>query len=67
MDHERLKDLADRDQLWASLRELRAEIERLATSEWEDSERQRQLSVLLARIVIAELDFQATYERPADE
>jgi hypothetical protein len=43
--------------LWASLRALRPAIDRLATGELEPSERQRQLIVLVARLVAAERDF----------
>lgn len=46
-----------RDQLWASLRALRPEIDRLAAGHLEPNERGAQLVVLLARIVGAELDF----------
>jgi hypothetical protein len=57
MDPEKAQEISGRDQLWASLRALRPEIDRLAAGEWEPSERQRQLVVLLARIVTAEIDF----------
>ncbi len=57
MEPQRAQEIAERDQLWASLRTLRAEIDRLGAGEWEGDERQRQLVVLLARIVAAELDF----------
>jgi len=40
-------------------RALRAEIDRLGTGEFDGSERQRQILVLLARIVAAELDYRA--------
>ena len=60
MDQDKIKDVADRDQLWASLRELRGEIDRLAAGEVDSSERQKQLIVLLARIVVAELTYRAT-------
>jgi hypothetical protein len=59
MKEGRRKDVAQRDQLWASLRELRDEITRLAAGELDGTPRQEQLSVLLARIVQAELDYQA--------
>jgi hypothetical protein len=59
MDEERPKSVAERDQLWASLRELREEIDQLAAGELKGTERQQQLSVLLARIVQAEMDYQA--------
>lgn len=58
MDQEELKAVAERDQLWASLRELKEEIARLAAGETDGSDRQRQLGILLARIVAAELDYQ---------
>ena len=51
------QDIADRDQLWANLRVLRPAIELMAVGELEDAERQQQLAVLLARIVLAELDY----------
>jgi hypothetical protein len=60
MDEDKLKSVADRDQLWASLRDLREEIQKLAAGEIDGTERQQRLSVLLARIVLAELDYQAT-------
>ena len=52
------QDIADRDQLWANLRVLRQEIERMAEGGIEE-DRQQQLGVLLARIVLAELDYRA--------
>jgi hypothetical protein len=57
MDPERAQEISGRDQLWASLRALRPDIDRLAAAELDSSERERQLIVLLARIVAAELDF----------
>ena len=45
--------ISERDQLWASLRALRPEIERLGAGDWEASERQKQIVTLLARIVAA--------------
>jgi hypothetical protein len=57
MDPQRAQEIAERDQLWASLRALRPEIDRLAAGEWESSERQRQIVLLVARIVAAEMDF----------
>jgi hypothetical protein len=59
MDPDEAQEIAERDQLWASLRSLRPEIERLAAGDWDASEQQRQLVTLLARIVAAELDFRA--------
>jgi hypothetical protein len=57
MDPERAQEISGRDQLWASLRALRPEIDRLAAGELELSERQQHLVMLLARIVVAEIDF----------
>ena len=59
MDPERAQETSERDQLWASLRALRAEIERLARADLDGSEPQKQIIVLLARIVSAEMDFRA--------
>jgi len=59
VDAEDLQASSERDQLWASLRELREEIARLAAGELDGTQRQQKLSVLLARIVQAELDYQA--------
>ena len=59
MDADDLQASAARDQLWASLRALQPEIERLATGQRDDSERERQLVQILARIVAAELRFRA--------
>ena len=53
------QDIAERDQLWANLRVLRPEIGKMAEGELVAEDRQRQLTVLLARIVLAELDFRA--------
>ena len=57
MESLQAKDIADRDQLWASLRVLRQEIERLADGIEPLESQQQQLAVLLARIVLAELDY----------
>ena len=57
MDPSRAQEIAERDQLWASLRALRPEIDRLAAGEFDGSERQRQLIQLIARIVVSEMDF----------
>jgi hypothetical protein len=58
-DPEDLQALAARDQLWASLRALGPEIERLAQGAWDGSDRERATVRLLARIVAAELGFRA--------
>jgi hypothetical protein len=59
MDPEKIQEISERDQLWASLRGLQEEIARLATDDIDGSERQRQLTVLLARIVAAEMVFRS--------
>ena len=59
MEPGQARESSERDQLWASLRALRPEIERLAAEDFDSSERQRQILVLLARIVLAEMDFRA--------
>jgi hypothetical protein len=61
-DAERLRTIAARDQLWANLRLLQPEIAALAEGESLDPERQRQIVLLLARIVTAELQFRADLE-----
>lgn len=49
---------SERDELWNSLRALRAEIDEVALGQMETA-RQRQLAVLLARIAATELDCRA--------
>ena len=65
MDAERLQEISERDQLWASLRALLPEIELLAADAFSDSPRERQLIGVLARIVVSELKFRA--ERSVSE
>ena len=59
MDPMSAQETAERDQLWASLRALRPEIDRLAAGEFVGSDRQKQLVLVLARIVAAEMTFRA--------
>lgn len=59
MDPENAQESSQRDQLWASLRALRPEIERLAAGQFESSDRQRQIISVLACIVVAEIDYRA--------
>jgi hypothetical protein len=56
---ERLSEGAERDQLWASLRALVPEVDRLAAGEWQGTDRERQLVRVLAGVVAAELRFRA--------
>jgi len=65
MEPEQAQDIAERDQLWASLRTLRPEIDELALGAWNGSERQKQIITLIARIVAAEMDFR-TRTAPID-
>ena len=59
MEPERAQEIAERDQLWASLRALRPHIDRLGTGQFDGSDLERQIVTLLSRIVAAELDFRA--------
>jgi hypothetical protein len=59
MDPNEAQATSERDQLWASLRALRPEIDRLGAGDWDGSERQQKIIHLLARIVAAEMDFRA--------
>ena len=59
MNPDEAKEIAERDQLWASLRALRPAIDRLAAGDVDGSDVQRKIIVLVARIVQAEMDFRA--------
>jgi hypothetical protein len=60
MQPDHIQASAERDQLWASLRQLRPEIEALAAAPaFTGSDRERQIIQLLSRIIISELDFRA--------
>lgn len=60
MGPEDAQEVSERDQLWASLRALRPEIDRLAVGVTGPLDaRQCQIVELLARIVGAEMDFRA--------
>lgn len=59
MKPDEAQETSERDQLWASLRALRPEIDRIAQGELGPSERSHQIIALLARIVAAEMDFRA--------
>lgn len=61
MDQEDLQAIAARDQFWSSLRVLLPEIERLANGELEGTQRELQLMQMLARVVVAELNFRADH------
>jgi hypothetical protein len=59
MDADHVKASAYRDQLWSSLPALLPEINRIAGGEFDDSERERQIIQILARVVVAELQFRS--------
>ena len=59
MDSDHAQELSERDQLWASLRPLRPEIEQLAAGHLEPSERQERLLIIVSRIVLAEMDYRS--------
>lgn len=63
MDPDQAQEMSERDQLWASLRPLKPEIERLAAGELAGSEREARLILIVARIVVAEINFR---ERDAE-
>ena len=65
MDPDRIQATAYRDQLWSSLRALLPEINRIADGQFDGSERERQILQILARVVVAELQFRAD-ESPMD-
>lgn len=55
------QEISERDQLWASLRALRTDIEHLAAGGFDGSDRQRTIVGLLARIIVSEIDFRQRY------
>ena len=55
------QEISERDQLWASLRSLREEIEHLATGDLEGTDRERQVIAIVARIIVTEIDFRQRY------
>jgi hypothetical protein len=59
MEPNRAQEISERDQLWAALRALRPEIDRLAEGRPLPRSRQEKIVLLLARIVRAEMDFRA--------
>ncbi|MBY0523011.1 MAG: hypothetical protein K2R98_06415 [Gemmataceae bacterium] len=59
MEPEKASEISERDQLWATLRQLRPAIDVLATGTYSGSDYERQLVQVLAQIVKAELDFRA--------
>ena len=66
MEPERGREVSERDQLWASLRLLRPEIDRLAAEQPDPADRRGLLISVLARVVAAEMDFRARDAAAAD-
>ncbi len=64
MDPEQAQESSERDQLWASLRALRPEIDCLAAGQFDSSERQKQIIAVLARIVVAEMEYRTKNTTP---
>ena len=65
MEPDNAQELSERDQLWASLRQLRAEIEAMAADDFvARSARELQMVQVLARVVAAELDFREREASP---
>jgi hypothetical protein len=58
------QEISERDQLWASLRGLRSDIDMLAAGQFDGTERQMQIIVLLCRIIASEMDFRQRYAEP---
>jgi hypothetical protein len=57
MEPEKAQEISERDQLWASLRVLKPEIERIAAGEADVFQQHGEFVKLLARIILTELDF----------
>lgn len=64
MEPEKAQEVAERDQLWASLRALHPEIARLAAGAFDGSPRQQNVVALIARIVVAELEYRDRENAP---
>ena len=64
MDPEQAQESSERDQLWASLRALRPDIDRLAAGKFDLSDRERQIISVLARIIMAEMDYRSKNTSP---
>lgn len=59
MDPDRTQEIAERDQLWASLRALKPVIDRMAEAHFDPADRLPEMVQLLARVVRLELEFRA--------
>ena len=59
MDPNSARESSERDQLWASLRQLRPAVEALADGQFSGTEQERVLVRVLAQIISAELDYRS--------
>lgn len=64
MEADHAQEISERDQLWASLRALRPQIDRLATGDFDGSAHQQQIVTILARVVSAEIGFRERHTAP---
>ncbi len=64
MDPEQAQESSERDQLCSSLLALRPEIDCLAAGQFDSSERQKQIIAVLARIVVAEMEYRTKNTTP---
>lgn len=64
MDEDQAREISERDQLWASLRALRDPIARLAAGEFDGTDRQKQIILILARVVDAEIGYRERHTAP---
>jgi hypothetical protein len=59
MEPDRAQEIAARDQFWATIRILQPAIEKLAAGEFTNTDTDRQVIQLIARVVVTELNFRA--------
>lgn len=64
MDADAAQEISERDQLWASLRALRPEIDRIAAGTFDQTAREQQVLLILARVVAAEMTFRERLASP---
>lgn len=67
MDSEKAQEISERDQLWASLRVLKPEIERIAAGEADVFQQNGEFVKLLARIILTELDFRQRFTEASED
>jgi hypothetical protein len=64
MEPDHAQEIAARDQFWATIRILQPAIEKLAAGEFANTDTDRQVIQLIARVVVAELSFRAKQAEP---